>query len=78
VTLLYYPNAKWRLAWNGSLLFLSEDEQEVARMVPYAPNRVVLFPAAIPHYADAPSKSFPGLRISLAYKLRRDTTSLDS
>jgi hypothetical protein len=70
VTLLYFSNATWKLAWNGSLLFLSDDEQEVARVVPYAPNRAVVFPAAVPHYADAPSKIFAGLRVSLAFKLR--------
>ena len=39
------------------------------KTVSYKPNRAVLFPAKIIHYADAPSRFFNGLRISLAYKL---------
>jgi len=67
MTLLYYPNKEWDLSWNGSLLFVEDDQ--IATVVPYQPNRAVLFPAQLVHYADAPSKSFDGLRLSLAYKL---------
>ena len=37
--------------------------------VSYVPNRGVLFPSNIWHYADSPHRSFTGLRVSLAYKL---------
>ena len=68
VTFLYFANPLWDFAWNGSLLFLHD--REVVRSVQYKPNRAVLFPAHLVHCADAPSKSFPGLRVSLAYKLK--------
>jgi len=67
LTFLYYPNPRWRAAWNGSLHFLSGGALDA--VVPYRPNRAVVFPSSLVHYADAPSKSFPGLRVSLAYKL---------
>ena len=67
LTFLYFPNPRWRAAWNGSLHFLSGGALDA--VVPYRPNRAVVFPSSLVHYADAPSKSFPGLRVSLAYKL---------
>ena len=68
MTFLYYPNPEWHYTWNGSLFFISGGT--VKRTIQYRPNRALLFPAGLMHYADAPSKSFPGLRVSLAYKLR--------
>ena len=68
MTFLYYPNPRWKVSWNGSLLFLRNGA--LASVVQYRPNRALLFPAGLVHYADAPSKEFPGLRVSLAYKLR--------
>ncbi len=66
-TFLYYPNPKWELDWNGHLIF-SEDQKEPTRIIGYKPNRAILFPAKIMHYADAPHHYFTGFRISLAYK----------
>ena len=37
-------------------------------------TRAVVFPSSLVHCADAPSKSFPGLRVSLAYKLLTRTS----
>ena len=51
----------------GHLLFFESDE--LSKVVEYKPNRAVLFPGKIKHYANAPSKFFNGLRVSLAYKL---------
>ena len=67
MTFIYYPNFEWGLTWQGGLFFIKNDEIE--RTITYKPNRAVLFPAKIRHYADAPSRFFNGLRISLAYKL---------
>jgi hypothetical protein len=68
VTFLYYPNPVWERSWDGSLLFLKGGD--VVQTVRYMPNRALLFPAKLVHYAEAPSESFTGLRVSLAYKLR--------
>ena len=37
--------------------------------VSYVPNRGILFPSNIWHYAQPPNRTFTGLRTSLAYKL---------
>ena len=67
-TLLYYPNPEWNIEWQGHLTFLDLDWNP-DKVVAYKPNRLVCFPAKTVHYADAPSRFFNGLRISLAYKL---------
>ena len=66
ITLLYYPLLKWKVE-NGGALFFFEDE-EIIKTVSYKPNRAVIFPANIVHYADAPNRFVTDLRISLAYK----------
>lgn len=76
VTFLYYPNPQWKFSWNGALFFMGDvKRREVSSVVQYKPNRALLFPADLVHYADAPSKSFTGLRISLAYKLRHSSSA---
>tara|TARA_Y100000994_G_scaffold45037_1_gene35366 strand:+ start:1141 stop:1632 length:492 start_codon:yes stop_codon:yes gene_type:complete len=67
MTFLYYPCPHWDTRMEGHLLFFESDE--LSKVVEYKPNRAVLFPGNIKHYANAPSKFFNGLRVSLAYKL---------
>ncbi len=43
--------------------------EDPTHIIGYKPNRAVLFPANIVHYADAPHRFYTGMRISLAYKL---------
>tara|TARA_B100000965_G_C19040014_1_gene519036 strand:- start:9 stop:503 length:495 start_codon:yes stop_codon:yes gene_type:complete len=69
LTFLYYPLPNWDLNWQGHLIFFDDGNDEVSTIVQYKPNRAVLFSADMWHYADAPSRFYNGLRISLAYKL---------
>ena len=41
----------------------------ITHSINYVPNRAILFPANIWHYAHPPNRTFTGLRTSLAYKL---------
>ena len=68
-TFLYYPNPRWKPQWGGALHFFDDDGATV-HAVDYKPNRAVFFPADLVHAAEAPSDEFPGLRVSLAYKLK--------
>lgn len=67
-TLLYYPMAEWREEWEGETVFYDEDG-EVALSVRPRPNRAVLFDSRIRHAGRAPGRAFPGLRVTVAYKL---------
>ena len=46
-----------------------DNNGEGDRIITHKPNRGILFPGSLWHYAAAPSRYFVGLRISLAYKL---------
>ena len=70
LTFLYYPNPEWGTDYQGHLIFLNTADSEVDRIVEYKSNRALLFDGKVPHYADAPSRCYNDLRISLAYKLR--------
>ncbi|MFT5138812.1 MAG: hypothetical protein ACI9H8_002591 [Lysobacterales bacterium] len=67
VTFLYYPLQEWLPEWGGNLMFY--DGQDVARCVSYVPNRAIAFPAMLKHGAEAPSRDYPGMRVSIGFKL---------
>ena len=67
MTFLYYPLQKWHPAWGGNLMFYRGTD--VATCVTYRPNRAVMFPAKYVHGAEAPSKEYDGLRVSIGWKL---------
>ena len=48
--------------------YIPDDRDEIEKVVTYKPNRGVLFPSNLVHYAMAPHTFFKGMRISLAYK----------
>ena len=58
--------------WADWIYDYNQDEDEICEMVTYKPNRAVLFPANMLHYADAPHSLYSGLRVSLAYKFYDD------
>jgi len=51
------------------MIIFSEDKEEPTKIIGYKPNRAIMFPSQILHYADAPHRYFTGFRVSLAYKL---------
>jgi Rps23 Pro-64 3,4-dihydroxylase Tpa1-like proline 4-hydroxylase len=66
-TFLYYVNHKWDLDWGGKTIFNFGDGEYYFN-VP-RPNSAVLFPGIISHAAEGPTRSFSGLRITIAWKL---------
>ena len=72
VTFLYYPAPFWETSMEGHLVFLQDNDGwhgDGDRIITHKPNRAILFPGRMWHYAQAPSRYFVGLRVSLAYKL---------
>ena len=53
--------------WGGHLIF-SEDNKEPTKIIGYKPNRAIMFPSHITHYADGTHRYYTGFRVSLAYK----------
>ena len=73
-TLLYYPNPEWNDAWDGETVFY-DHKGEIATAVRPRPNRMILFDAGTLHAGRAPSRACPVLRVTVAYKLDRATSS---
>ena len=68
-TFLYYP-FKWNVEWGGKTCFKFQTDTGVKyHFVTPEPNKAILFPGIIPHWAEETSRVFTGLRISIAWKL---------
>jgi SM-20-related protein len=66
-TLLYYPMAEWRPAWQGETVWL--DGSDISHAILPQPNRAVFFDSRIWHAGRPPARSFHGLRVTVAWKL---------
>ncbi len=65
-TFLFYANPFWRIEWGGKTVFDVDGEYHFT--IP-KPNSAILFPGIIPHAAEGTSRSFVGLRTTIAWKL---------
>ena len=66
-TFLFYANENWKVEWGGKTSFMFGPDDTYFH-VP-KPNTAILFPGIIPHTAEVTSRSFTGLRITIAWKL---------
>jgi hypothetical protein len=73
-TLLYYPNPEWKDGWDGETVFYDRSG-EISHAVRPRPNRCVFFDAGTLHAGRAPSRACPALRVTVAYKLERGSSS---
>lgn len=73
-TVIYYPALKWDAEWEGGTCLYSETkgEYDAIRYVSYKPNRLLVFPANIPHRAMPVDKLCLENRIVVVMKLQRD------
>ena len=76
---LAYLNPEWHIQWGGQTIFLNRyydvDTQEMRGDVSsknYFPkfNFATFFPGNIVHIAEAPTRDYYGLRITLAYRVK--------
>ena len=76
-TLLLYSNLigrdikKWNPSWGGKTVFYM-NRDDLHYVLP-RPNTVSYFPAKMFHYAESTTRHFQGMRISVAWKLTRDS-----
>ena len=67
-TLLYYPMLEWQPEWEGETLFF-DDRRQIIRSITPVPNSAILFDSRTLHAGRAPSRSYSGLRVTVAFKL---------
>jgi len=66
-TFLFYAIDNWSIDWSGKTVFLlNKDEQHYELPTP---NKGILFPGRMYHYAEQTTRKFTGLRITVAWKL---------
>lgn len=66
-TVLYFPTP-WKHYYGGHLYFTQNDN--ITNIVEYKQNRLITFSANVEHYSGAPIRTYNGLRISLAFKVK--------
>lgn len=73
LSFLYYPTPNWHPDYEGDISFYEHDpirrDYELIDRVQYKTNRAILFPGTIHHKASAPSMVYPGIRLSVVYKM---------
>ena len=68
--LLDHPMNDWNVEWGGKTCFkFPTDDGIKHHFVIPEPNKAIIFPGIIPHWAEETSRIFTGLRISVAWKL---------
>lgn len=67
-TFLFYANKGWDVRWNGKTTFMI-DKTNVRHVMPEY-NRAVYFPGQITHFAEETTRTFGGLRTTIAWKLK--------
>ena len=69
-TFLYYPMEYWDVQWGGKTAFIvpTETGTKYHYVIP-EPNKGVIFPGQMHHWAEETTRSFGGIRITIAWKL---------
>ena len=67
MSMLYYPNSYWKLAWGGETLFFDRN-QEIAFASIVKPNRAIFFDPRILHTARPPTVLATSSRYTFVYK----------
>lgn len=80
-TFLIYMNSNWDALWGGKTVFMDatwnpyskqweKNSDDIKCFFP-RPNLGLFFPSNILHFAEAPTRDFYGMRVTIAYKLKK-------
>ena len=67
-TSIFYPHDRWSPNWGGETVFFNSDRSDLVASIYPKPNRLIVFPGAIPHAARGVSRVCPVLRVTLMFK----------
>jgi Rps23 Pro-64 3,4-dihydroxylase Tpa1-like proline 4-hydroxylase len=66
ITILYMVNPRWDPSWGGELKLWDDKKEEVTKVVPYVPGRIVAFDGETSHCAGTFSYKAPYWRFTIA------------
>ena len=70
MTFIYYPRMDWRIDWGGGTAIYDNDIQNITNHINYKGNRLIKFPANLPHQAQPVSRECYQLRTCVVFKTK--------
>ena len=71
MTFIYYPRMDWRIDWGGGTAIYDNDLNGITHHINYKGNRLIKFPANLPHQAQPVSRECYQLRTCVVFKTMR-------
>jgi len=70
MTFIYYPRMDWRIDWGGGTAIYANDLNGITHHINYKGNRLIKFPANLPHQAQPVSRECYQLRTCVVFKTK--------
>ena len=70
MTFIYYPRMDWRIDWGGGTAIYDNDLNGITHHINYKGNRLIKFPANLPHQAQPVSRECYQLRTCVVFKTK--------
>lgn len=67
-TAIYYPFSNWNPEWEGGTCFYNKEKNDAIHYSSYVTDRLIVFPATIPHRAMPVTRECYGLRSVVVFK----------
>ena len=71
MTFIYYPRMDWRIDWGGGTAIYDNELNNITHHINYKGNRLIMFPANLPHQAQPVSRECYQLRTCVVFKTTR-------
>jgi|TARA_B110000977_G_scaffold9884_1_gene12952 hypothetical protein len=68
LTFIYYPRLDWKNEWGGGTVLYDDAIKDITSHVNYKGNRLIKFPAYLPHQAQPVSRECYQLRTCVVFK----------
>jgi len=71
MTFIYYPRMDWKISWGGGTTVFDDYGYDIKKNFSYKGNRLIMFPANLPHQAQPVSRECYELRTCVVFKTSR-------
>jgi hypothetical protein len=70
-TTLLYIHSEWQAHWGGELMYFTQDESDIIKVIEPKPLRVIISPGHIPHRISPPTRETDKMRGVLGFRSRK-------